>query len=374
MTAADTARTVDLGALRRAARTPVVIGLVVLAVAVLVTVFTGRAAPGYLDPQAPNDEGSRAVAVLLAGRGVTVTDVRNPDDLRLDPGTTVLVPLPERLTDEQLARLRDSAVDLVLVAPDPEVLAGLGTSITAASAGESVEVREPGCAAPVATRAGPVELGGLRYTDAPVSCYGGTLAQHTGGGRTITALGSPDPLMNRAVATEGNAALVLGLLGTREQLVWFRPLPPTPPDGAGRPLTELLPPGWPAGFAQLAVAALLLALWRVRRLGPPVAEPLPVVVRAAETEEGRARLYRAGGARGHAAQALRTAAAARLAPLLGMPVPADPAVLARSVAARIRRPEAEVAAALHGPPPADDAGLIALADTLDRYEAEVRRT
>jgi hypothetical protein len=372
VTAADTARTVDLRALGRAARTPVIIALVVLVVAVLVSALTDRATPGYLDPQAPNDQGSRAVAALLTDRAVTVEDVRASAGLRVDPDSTVLVPFPDRLYPAQLEQLRASGADVVLVAPGQDVLDLLAPDIDVASTGESVQTREPGCALPAATRAGPAELGGTAFT-APLTCYDGSLAQLTGNDRTITALGSPDLLFNQDLAVQGNAALALGLLGEHPRLVWFRPLPEPPPAG-GRPLVELLPPGWPAGAVQLAVAALLLALWRVRRLGPVVTEPLPVVVRAAETDEGRARLYRAGGARGHAAQALRSAAATRLAPLLGMPTRTDPAVLARSVAARTGRPGTEVADALHGLPPTDDAGLIALADTLDRYEAEVRRT
>ena len=70
---------------------------------------------------------------------------------------------------------------------------------------------------------------------------------------------------------------------------------------------------------------LLLALWRARRLGPVVAEPLPVVVRAAETVEGRARLYRRGGARGQAARgAARRRPVAGSGRALGLPRRADP--------------------------------------------------
>jgi hypothetical protein len=78
------------------------------------------------------------------------------------------------------------------------------------------------------------------------------------------------------------------------------------------------------GVVQLLVALGVLALWRGRRLGPVVEEPLPVVVRAAETVEGRSRLYRKAGARDVAAEALRRAAVRRLGTALGLPRRAAP--------------------------------------------------
>ena len=74
---------------------------------------------------------------------------------------------------------------------------------------------------------------------------------------------------------------------------------------------------------QLCLAVVLLALWKGRRIGPLVAEELPVVVRASETVEGRGRLYRSRRARDRAADALRTATLQRLLPRLGLGPNAD---------------------------------------------------
>ena len=57
------------------------------------------------------------------------------------------------------------------------------------------------------------------------------------------------------------------------------------PGGQQATFGELVP-DWVAPVVwQLGVAVVLAAWWRARRLGPVVAEPLPVVVRAAETTE-----------------------------------------------------------------------------------------
>jgi hypothetical protein len=383
MTGPATARVADLGAIWRAARGPVAIAAAVLAVAVLIALLSARPAAGYLDPTAPEEEGGRAVAALLRERGIVVDEARAAAEVPAGAGATVLVPFPDRLGPTQLAALRASAADVVLVAPGPEALGAVAPGVEVVARDEPLEVREPACGLPAATRAGTVSLSGEVYRAGPdagtaSACYpaadGATLVQVGQGGRTVTALGSGEPLLNRSLAEEGNAALALALLGDDPRLLWFRPVPEGPPVGQSRSFLELVPPGWWWATAQLAVAVALLAAWRARRLGPVVVEPLPVVVRSAEAAEGRARLYRRSGDRGHAAEVLRGAARARLVAVLGLPEAAEPAALVRAVAARSGRSITGVSDLLYGPTPVDDAGLVALVETLDRFEAEVRRS
>ncbi|MEU4772386.1 DUF4350 domain-containing protein [Micromonospora sp. NPDC023644] len=131
-------------------------------------------------------------------------------------------------------------------------------------------------------------------------------------------------------------------------------------------------PGWLwALLAQLAVAALLAALWRARRLGPPAVEPLPVTVRSAETVLGRARLYEQAGARGAAARTLRTAALDRLTPRLHLPPTAPPADVAAAVAARTGDDPRWTDEVLHGVEPETDQELLDLARALDRLTRAV---
>jgi hypothetical protein len=158
------------------------------------------------------------------------------------------------------------------------------------------------------------------------------------------------------------------LLGQHERLVWY--VPSAADRSQQKTFTDLVPDGWKFGAVQLGLAAVVIALWRARRLGRVVPEPLPVVVRAAETVEGRARLYRRSHAAGHAASVLRQATRDRLAPLLGLPAGEDPSV---EVARRTSRPVADVRALLCSEQPVDDRGLVALADELDAVENEVRK-
>jgi hypothetical protein len=257
-----------------------------------------------------------------------------------------------------------------------------------------VSALSPGCSLPAAARAGSVDLGGERYTtDLPGSdaCYPrdglATLLRIDGpAGSDTVLLGSPDILHNERLDKQGNASLALQLLGSRPHLVWYLPSLQDPSatggtgDGGDREETtergflQLIPSGWLWGTLQLALAAVLAAVWRARRLGPLVTEQLPVAIRASETTEGRARLYRRANARDRAATVLRTATRTRLAPLLGVPLAEahSPDALLPALSARLAAGDADHRALLFGGTPADDAALTLLADRLDALEREVR--
>ena len=123
---------------------------------------------------------------------------------------------------------------------------------------------------------------------------------------------------------------------------------------------------------QLWLVVVLVALWKGRRIGPLVAEELPVVVRASETVEGRGRLYRSRRARDRAAQALRTrstaADAAPARPGRGRRAAGGGASPWPSACGLTRT---SVRAHLFGPPPATDADLVNLAHALDDIERQV---
>ena len=121
-------------------------------------------------------------------------------------------------------------------------------------------------------------------------------------------LGYTGLLANESIAGNGNAALALWSLGSADTLVWYLPVPADIPAGEAPANPFSLLPDWvnPLLVWTLVVAALA-AFWRGRRLGPLAMEPMPVVVRAAETAEGRARLYQDSRALDRAADNLRAA-------------------------------------------------------------------
>ncbi|MFE0459166.1 DUF4350 domain-containing protein [Kitasatospora sp. NPDC058965] len=348
---------------------------------------------GYpaLDPRSPDGTGTKAVAELLRGHGVTVSTTADPGALATaGPDDTVLVPVPDLLTSDQLRALGAAGHRrLVLLSPDSTALDVLAPAVQPYTGdgpeGVTSAATAPGCTLAEAEVAGTAEAGGRLYRGGPgtAACYPRlghpTLVSARGAdGSEVVVVGSGRFLTNEYLTHEGNASLALGLLGSQPHLVWYLPdYAASAAANGDKSFTELIPSGWSWAAVQLAVAVVLAALWRARRLGPLVAEQLPVVVRAAETTEGRARLYQLAKARGRAAEALRRAARHRLAPVLGVSVTAgqvDSHTLLAALGDRLTdRPAGDLAGLLYGPPPTDDAALLRLADDLDALERQVRQ-
>ncbi|MCU1678924.1 MAG: hypothetical protein JWM93_3682 [Frankiales bacterium] len=351
----------------------------------LVAALTNRTPSSQpLDPAAAGPDGTRALAVLLTAHGVDVQRVSTGEAAARAAGgnpVTVVVPNPDLVPDiDRLARIRGR---LVLFDAGDEALAGVAAGITGGGFTRLTN-SDPGCDLPAATAAGRAYLGGRTYRTpggpATAECYSSTggpalvVAPRDGG--DVVAVGDATLLTNAELASEGNAALALNLLSTHDTVVWVLPRPgetlPTGEAGRGS-LASYLPDRLVAALWTVALGVLLLGLAYGRRLGRVVTEDLPVVVRAAETVEGKARLYRAARARDRAAGWLRDAALHDLRTSAGLPVDASAPELVDAVAARAGRPREDVGATLYGPAPQTDRDLVALADALDRLTAEVRR-
>ncbi|MCQ9178420.1 DUF4350 domain-containing protein [Streptomyces sp. IBSBF 2953] len=367
--------------------------VLLLAGAVTLAVLRSDARHGALDPRSADPSGSRAVAELLGDHGVSTRVVTSLAEARTAarPDTTLLVAAPDLLTQPQQRELHSSIADsggrTLLVAPGSPSVDTLAPGVSADPANSRSSALSPDCTLPAARSAGTAETGGIRYTthrpDAD-ECYPSArlatllrIPDTSGDGDTVV-LGAPDILYNERLDKQGNASLALQLLGSRAHLVWYLPsladASATGPDEE-KDFLDLLPSGWLWGALQLFVAAVLAALWRARRFGPLVPENLPVAIRASETVEGRARLYRKAAARDRAAAALRSTTRTRLAPLLGVPVTQAhaPEALLPALSAHLHGDGQSLHSLLFGPPPGDDTALTALADQLDALEREVRR-
>ncbi|MGI5160893.1 DUF4350 domain-containing protein [Microbispora sp. CA-102843] len=371
---------------RQAAWITLLVVLVLGTAALPLLLAGGQSGGRALDPEDTSLQGGAALARLLEAHGVQVARVETPAAAvaAAGPHTLLLVTEASLLNRDAAGRIAVAFGDRLVVGSVPylDVLAS-GVRREGAARTRS---RAPECALREAVRAGNAYTGGMSFTGPPGStgCYpagdGHALVRYTADGHTVTVLGDASFMTNLRLAEDGNAALALNLAGARPKLVWLtEPGDPAEAGGSGdgtdaqaRSLGDLIPGGVKWAVLQLAVAVALAALWRARRLGPVVAERLPVVVRAAETVEGRGRLYRSRRARDRAALALRAAAADRLALRLGLPRTATAEEVAVAAAARTGRDPEPVLTLLCGPPPGDDTALVTLAAHLDTLERQVR--
>lgn len=366
----------------RTGRWAVLILVVLVAVLAAGVLLTAPRSGGPMDPESTAPSGAHALTTLLAEHGVDVVAADTLDEVAdsARPDTLLVLAQTFFLDEEQLHRLDRLPGDRLLIAPAAQPREVLAPALR--SGGPAAFGGEPRCAMPEANRAGDVQFGMsetyvLDDADSGVdltSCYDGAVVRYPDGDRVITVVGNGAFLSNGGLTARGNAALAMNLTGTQPRVIWFAPQRAEPGSGGDATLSDLIPDRVGPIVWQLVLVVALVAIWRGRRLGPLVAERLPVVVRASETVEGRGRLYRSHRARDRAAEALRTAALQRLVPRVGLEPGAGPPAVAQSVADRCGRDPAAVAHVLYGPAPASDADLVTLAHELDNIERQVAQS
>lgn len=374
--------------------------LLVLATAVLAALLATPRSGEPFGPTNPGPDGAQALARVLAGQGVDVELVHGSarlteGEVPTGPGTTVLLPHTAYLGPESgpdlVSRLADVRRLVVLVPEaqqDPGTALGLDLDV---SWGSSTTVAAD-CTDPV-VRPGDlitrwdVLLSAEGEDRATVSaCYPPGAGHNAGGARegalltfpatperpTTTVAGLTTSWTNAAITEEANAALALRLLGGGERLVWVLPQPADAQLDAAGTLWEVLPRFLTSWVWLLGAAVLALAVWRGRRLGPLVTEPLPAVVSAAETTRNRGRLYRQAKDRAHALAAAQAGTRRRLAPRLGLSRSGDVDLLVTAVADATGRPVPAVRALLLEGEPADDETLVSTVRTLRALEDELQ--
>ncbi|WP_426996362.1 DUF4350 domain-containing protein [Pseudarthrobacter sp. N5] len=358
--------------------------LAVFSAALVITLVTqltprGDGVPLSVLNAAP--DGAMAVAEILGKQGVDVQPSGSfPETmtaLRARPGATVL--LYDRngfLDPDQLAQLMKSGGRTVVVTPRLNTLTGLGGVIRQSGVVPASAITlDAGCSVPDTASAGPITAdSGYLYTGGTV-CYrpfgtGGGMYASSADGKLVV-LGSTGIISNNRLADHGNAALVLRTLGSDRNLIWYFPGLADVTAGGSPPTLDELAPEWAAFLGPwLAFVALLAILWRGRRLGPLVFEPLPVIVKAVETAEGRARLYHDAHAVDRARHNLRAGTLVRLAKTLRQGADAGTADVVAAVADYLGRPLAETDRLLNAVP-RNETELLQWAQELDRLEKEV---
>lgn len=343
--------------------------------------LTPRTSDEPLDPASAKPDGTRAVAQVLGQHGVDVTITHRAGGLNSSSvrGATVVLTRPQLLAPATLQRVMstaESARRLVIVDADASTIKALDLPVRNVEPVQS----EPD------SRCSIHWLDGLRLSYADISyrpvatghtCFGeggqGAVAVLPAQGRApeTVLLGSHAALTNETVDDADNAAIALRTLGVSDRVAWFAPSLATADNDAAQG------PAWPPWFHPaiwLAAAVILIVMvWRGRRFGRLVPEPLPVVVPAGETTHSRGQLYLKAHDHTHAAAVLRLASRTRLARYLGLS-PGDPAgTLIEQTARAAQHDPQRVADLLYGSDPPDDAAMTALAQDLQQLERQVRR-
>ena len=220
MSIVATERPLDVSALWRAARLPVVLVVIGLA---LVTIFAaiGRAPNTTpLDPRNTSPDGTHALAALLGDRGVAVSVVDDLSALHSSGATTIVVAKPGDLSARALRTISASTATVLLISPLSNALSAFEVPATPDSQTPATTIAA-GCALPAAVTAGPARIEGDLYavSGTATRCYlqGGdaALTESTrSNGATTIVFGSGPTFTNAQLAAQGNAALGLGLLNT----------------------------------------------------------------------------------------------------------------------------------------------------------------
>jgi hypothetical protein len=367
----------------------IAIGLVFVIVAVIVFAVTRprEREIDFLSPTSGSPDGARAVVNVLRDQGVdvepatTLAEVRAVDS---DPAATTLL-----LYDAYLVLGEDQHRELLRLADRVVVLDAVDTELDVFAPGVIYDGNGFGqtfradCDLPAAqkaeTVAGSPYLYDIGEADNDVTgCFETGDGLHAvvdtrTSGADVTIVGISQVFTNSRILDAGNAAFALNLVGEHETLIWYRP-DLSELDSGEIPTAVGLTPPWVTPLILLVLLfGLAAAIWRGRRLGALVTERLPVVVRANETMEGRARLYERAGSREHALDSLRIGAISRLAKLSGLPRRATFDEVIDAVAALTGRSGDDLSALLVDRIPGSDGDLVELSDDLLLLEAELTR-
>ncbi|MFT7474978.1 MAG: hypothetical protein ACI81L_001910 [Verrucomicrobiales bacterium] len=399
------------------------VGLLVVAAAIMVIAFSTSGTPsvgGFADPDGTGPEGLRGLRLFIeeAG-GDTLRNVGLPTN---DVDVAVLANQIElRVSTGDEIESWEPLLDWVrgggsLITSIDQVEGGPQSGFSFAEDEDAV-VERGVCTA--SSLAGIETVRPLAYSPVMVeqtdeSCFGDgqeavVVIRPLGDGQ-IVRVASMGMFFNRALDDADNGAIAARVVNIDESpLVAFLPEPPIffvrdpdanvevdgpeailrdvagepvisipgfgrggdgPVDSEGNPigrgekgLLDLVDPRVVAMIVGLAVAALLYALARGRRLGSPIVEPLPIQLPSSTYVDAVGRLYgRSADARSRSAGILRHDLRTDLARRVGMSTNATAQDIAGALV--VGDEHEALMAMLDGPAPTTDAGLVSLASQL----------
>lgn len=353
------------------ARRAAPIAALLLLLIVLSMLFSRPAPTGLpLDPHSTANDGTKALTLVLDRLGAQVEIL----DAQPHPEVDVVLVLIDNLDVTTAERLRNHTrvSGGTLVVTDPGGHASPNALVSgAASSGLVDAVLRGGCDIPALADVEEVRVGLsslLEGPDAATSCFpretGSWLVVEPLGAGMLVTTGGPAFVTNALLGEADNAVLAAALLaprpGTRVGIVSPDFAPASTDDGANS-LSDLIPLSLRLAALQLVVAFLLVALWRARRLGKPVAEPQEVRLRGSELVIAVGTLLHRTSAHERAVALLRSDLRRTLSERLGLPEDAEAQQFADTAAVRTSVRAEDVLAVLAGPAPRTDVELVALA-------------
>lgn len=190
------------------------------------------------------------------------------------------------------------------------------------------------------------------------------------GNGTIVAVGGSSLFQNSHLDDADNAVVAVSLLAPKQgtKVAFVR----GPSFGAGdETLWGLIRPGIRYGLLQIAIAFLLFAIWRGRRLGRPVLEIPRIEIEGSEFVEAVGHLLERTNSPAYAAAILRADARREIARRVGGGRADDPESLAAMLDVRLGADRNRIRAILTDSPIADENELVALAQQLQSLRQEV---
>ena len=357
-----------------------------LGVIVLIALVAGPAKSGApLDPRSSQGNGTKALVLLLRHFGATV-------DVTADaPGSDVDVTLvlKDELSDarrQDLARWARAGGTLVVADPTSPLQVGAPVSASTGlvtrdqvegpcpaagfddvhriSTGGSDLLRLPGVGGADSTGGGSTGGGGTGGAagGGAVGCFPGRpgtfllVTAPVQQGR-LTELGGAGMFTNSLLDHEDNSVLAVDLLLIRPG-AHVRFMLRSPVGSGGRSLFSLVRPSVRLALVQLAIAFVIVAFWRGRRFGRPVADPHPVELAGSELVVAVGELLARTGRQQSAAGLLRQDLRRSLAARLGLPRHAPPNQIADAACARTGIERARLLALLEDRPVANDTELL----------------